>query len=224
MTAADTTDFLAIHRCLRLGGRALARAVEHVDPSDRERVAALARYWNGYTAEVLHHHGVEDDIFYPALVERVPVAAEHLGRIEADHHTLDELMAEGQVAMAALAEGHAHHGAAAVLARLDDVMWTHLDYEDADLVPLFPLHFGHDEYERLAKGAAKSLGLKQALFTVPFVGSWVQPDVREQMLGNAPLPFRVLYRLTRNGHERMAAVALGGARTQVLEDGVERVS
>ena len=218
MTAADTTDFLSIHRCLRLGGRSLARAVDQIDPADRDRVAALARYWAGYTNEVLHHHGVEDDIFYPALVERAPVAAEHLGRIEADHHTLDELMDEGEAAMADLVAGHRNHRAAAVLARLDDVMWTHLAYEDNDLVPLFPQHFDHDEYEALAKAAVKSLGLKQALFTVPFVGSWVSEEVREQMLGDAPLPFRVLYRLTKNGHERLAARALGDVRRAVAED------
>jgi hypothetical protein len=120
--------------------------------------------------------------------------------------------------MADLVAGHRNHGAAAVLARLDDVMWTHLAYEDNDLVPLFPQHFDHDEYEALAKAAVKSLGLKQALFTVPFVGSWVSEEVREQMLGDAPLPFRVLYRLTRNGHERLAARALGDVRGGVAED------
>jgi hypothetical protein len=122
------------------------------------------------------------------------------------------------VAMADLVAGHRDHTAAAVLARLDDVMWAHLAYEDADLVPLFPRYFDHDEYEALAKRAAKSLGFGQALFTVPFVGSWVTADIREQMLANAPLPFRVLYRLTRTRHERLAATALGDVRRRVADD------
>lgn len=217
MTAADTTDFTAIHRCLRLGGRALALAVAQADPSDRARAQALASYWAGYTAAVLHHHTVEDEIFYPALVERVPPAIKHLWRIDADHHLLDELMAEGTEAIARLVEGQRHHGGAGVLASLDELMWAHLDYEDDVLVPMFAEHFSREEYEQLAEGASKGLGLREVLFTVPFVGSWVDDAQREHLLGNAPLAFRLLYRLTRKGHDRMAAAALGDARFEVFD-------
>jgi hemerythrin-like domain-containing protein len=209
---ADTTDFLAIHTCLRRAGRALAESVAGHDPRDRARGQSLQRYWQGYAGEILAHHTVEDDIFYPALVERAPVAAEHLGRIDADHHTLDELMAEGHIAMTHLAAGGPAGPAAYVLRHLDHVMRVHLDYEDAEVVPLFPRHFDEQEYRALGKAAGRSISFKQALFTVPFVGSWVDDGVRDELLGGAPLPFRVLYRLTRSGHERLAAAALGDAR------------
>lgn len=211
-TGADTSDFLAIHTCLRRAGRALAEAVAGHDPRDRSRARSLLRYWEGYAGEILLHHTVEDEIFYPALVERVPVAAEHLGRIDADHHTLDELMAEGHIAMTHLAAGGPTRPAAYVLRHLDHVMRVHLDYEDADVVSLFPSHFDQHEYEALAKAAGRSVSFKQARFTVPFVGSWLDDEQREQMLGEAPMPFRLLYRVTRSGHERLAAAALGAAR------------
>ena len=51
-TPADTTDFTAIHTCMRRGGRALAIAVRTLDVSDRRQVDALRRYWEGYTGEV----------------------------------------------------------------------------------------------------------------------------------------------------------------------------
>jgi hypothetical protein len=222
---ADTTDFIAIHTCLRRGGRALAIAVRTLDVSDRPRVDALRRYWDGYTGEVLAHHTVEDDIFYPALVERAPEAAEHLGRIDAEHHLLDELMAEGHAAMTGLVEGASTEGAAYVLGHLDRTMQEHLDYEEVELLPLFSRNFDQDEYEQLHKAAIKSVGLgKQAMFTVPFIASWVDDDQRAQLLGSAPLPFRIMYRLTRRSHERLATEALGTARQHVSAAALERVA
>lgn len=217
---ADTTDFLAIHLCLRRGGRALAEAVSALDGNtgDRRRIEALGRYWRGYAGEVLLHHTVEDDIFLPALIERAPVAAEHIGRIDADHHLLDELMAEGHAAMAELVEGGASASAARVLHHLDDAMRVHLDYEDADVVPLFAHHFDHAEYEQLHQAALKSLGVtKQVLFAVPFISSWLPLELREKMFEGAPLPLRAVHRLTRRSHERLATTALGDARTRMLD-------
>lgn len=210
---ADVTDYHAIHTCLRRGGGAIAEAVRTLDVSDRRRVDALARYWDGYANEVLAHHTIEDDIFFPALVERVPVAAEHLGRIGEDHHLLDELMAEGHAALAGVVEGAATHRAAHVLGHLDVMMNRHLDFEDAELLPLFASNFQQDEYDLLHKVAIKSLGFgKATFFAIPFIGYWLDDDTRAQMLGTAPLPFKVLYRVTRRGHERLAALALGAAR------------
>ena len=214
---ADTTDFTAIHTCLRRGGRALAIAVRTLDVSDRRRVEALQKYWVGFTGEVLAHHRIEDEIFYPALVQRVPEAADYLGRIDEEHLLLDELMEEGDAAMTGLVEGTAPDGAAFVLSHLDRTMRDHLDYEEAELIHLFTRNFDDDEYQALVKQAGKSLGLgKQALFTVPFVGSWVDDEQREQLLGNAPLPFRLVYWTTRRSHGRLADLALGSARDEVL--------
>ncbi len=210
---ADVTDYHAIHTCLRRGGRAIAEAVGTLDVSDRRRVDALQRYWAGYANEVLSHHTIEDDIFFPALVERVPVAADHLGRIDEEHHLLDELMAEGHAALAGVVEGAATDRAAHVLGHLDVMMNRHLDFEDAELLPLFASRFQQDEYDLLHQRAIKSLGFgKATLFAIPFIGSWLDDDMRDQMFGTAPLPFKVLYRVTRRGHERLAALALGAAR------------
>jgi hemerythrin-like domain-containing protein len=215
--AVDTTDFRAIHTSLRLGGRALALAAGTIDPADRRRTRALRRYWEGYAGAVRTHHTVDDEILYPALVERAPVAAEHLGRIEADHHVLAELRAEGDVAIQALVDGASPGPAAYVLRHLEHVMHVHLDDEDADLVPLFARHFDQADYDALAQAAAKTITLRQARFTFPFVGSWVSPEVSEVLLGAAPRPFRVLCRLTKGAHGRLARRVLDDGRKGRLE-------
>ena len=44
---------------------------------------------------------------------------------------------------------------------------------------------------------------------LPFKNNGFTPGVKPAALGAAPLPFRVLYRLTRKRHAALAALALG---------------
>jgi hemerythrin-like domain-containing protein len=214
-TTPDLTDYRVIHECLRIAPHRLGAALTAFEDGAEGQAKALVRYWAGYAGEVLAHHTIEDDIFFPALVERVPLASEHLGRVDDEHHRLDDLMEEAAADMQRLADAPtvavAMDAAAAVreLARLMD---GHLDFEDDDLVPLFGRHFSAAEYEAMHQQAAKSLGLgRQAAFTVPFIVHWADPDDIAKLMGDAPLPFRVLYRLSRRSHERLTARALRAA-------------
>jgi hemerythrin-like domain-containing protein len=212
MSTADVSAYVAIHRAIRSGAHALATAANRLDLRDPHRVADFARYWHGYANEVLGHHSLEDDIFFPALVERVPAAQQHMARLGAEHHLLDELMEAAAAATLAFQAGDAPEPGIEVLAQLAHVMDEHLDYEDAEIIPLFADHFADEEYQALHRSAIKATGLgRQALFTVPFIGYWVRAGEREQLLTGAPLPFRVVYRLTRRGHARLAHEALGDA-------------
>jgi hemerythrin-like domain-containing protein len=206
----DLSSYYLIHRALRAAARQLAVAAAASSPNDRDRVRAMRRYWNGYAGEVLIHHTLEDDVFFPGLVERVPVAAELVGRLGADHHVLDEQMDDVRAAMEVL-DTPAGPGLAAVRLRaLSASMDEHLDVEDADLLPLFGRHYSVDEYEALGEAAVKSLGIgKQAAFTVPFAVSYMSDDERAHALAEAPLAMRVLYRLTRRGYTKLAVRALG---------------
>jgi hemerythrin-like domain-containing protein len=214
-TPPDLSDYRVIHSCLRVAPHRMAAAVDGLAPGDRARAGALARYWRGFAGEVLVHHTIEDDIMFPRLVERVPVAAGLLDRVEGDHHRLDELMDEGRRALDRLSSGPDAASAEVAATALRDLarhMDSHLDFEDEDLVPLFGRHFTGEEYAQLTERARKHIGLgRQAAFTVPFVAYWASPDDRDRLLGEAPLALRALYRLTRNGHARLARAALGAA-------------
>lgn len=216
MPAADLTSYRAVHAALRLAPHRLAGAARTLDPHDHRRVKALGRYWRGFAGEVLAHHTVEDDNMFPALVEKVPVAAEMIERTDAEHHRLDELMAACSDAVERATHGSARASSdlagcfEALAAHMDD----HLDFEDADILPLFERHFTAEEYSVLEDAAMKSLGIgAQAAFTVPFIAASVDPDTRDQIFGTAPGAFRVLYRLTRGRHARLDARVFGSART-----------
>lgn len=214
----DTTDYRVIHHCLRIAPHRLAAALVGFAPGDHPRARAIERWWRGYAGEVLAHHTVEDEIFFPRLVERVPTAAGHLDRIDADHHRLDELMDAAGAAMvrlAASADPEDAQSAAVVVLELAELMDRHLDFEDADLVPLFTRHFTAEEYAELADAAVSSLGLSQAAFTVPFVMHWAPAADAAALLAEAPLPMRLLFRATRRRHARLTELALGDAAVAV---------
>jgi hemerythrin-like domain-containing protein len=213
--APDLTQYRVIHHCLRIAAHRMADALREVTEADRDQARALARYWAGYAGEVLAHHTIEDDVFFPRLVERVPVAAEHIARVDSDHHHLDDLMDRCTRAFAGLAASpseKAAYGTERIVRELADHMDSHLDFEDEDLLPLFGRHFTAAEYLTLEEQAMKHLGIgKQAAFTVPFVMHWAPPAERADMLTGAPLAMRVLFRLTRAGHARLTQRALGAA-------------
>lgn len=223
MSAPDLTSYQAVHAALRRAPHRLAAAARTLDPADQRRVKALARYWRGYLGEVVAHHTIEDDHFFPALVHRVPGTGDMIVRTDADHHHLDELAEACSTAIERLIEAPSTATASAAAESFEALaahMDQHLDFEDADIVPLFARHFTVEEYAGLEDKAMKSLGIgAQAAFTVPFIAAAVDAEMRDHLFGDAPAAFRVLYRLTRNRHARLEALALGASRDEVPTTG-----
>lgn len=211
-TVPDLTNYRLVHKALRQAADRLAVAARQLDGADRAQVKAFAKYWRGYSGEILAHHTVEDDFFFPALAEKVAVGAAALEAIDGDHEHLDHLMEAVDSEVRHVVKGGGHHVLCRLLDELAAHMNEHLDIEDADLLPLFERHFSVEEYEALDEAAIKSLGVgRQAAFTVPFVVDAADPDGQVALLTGAPAPLRILYRLTRKSHARLAAKAIGPA-------------
>jgi hemerythrin-like domain-containing protein len=208
---ADTSDYAIIHHAIRSAGHALADAAGSLTVADRPRLRAFMTYWRGHAGEILGHHGIEDTIFFPALRERSPESAVVLDQLDAEHHRLDELMEAAELELGRVVDGAAPTGAVDALRALAELMDRHLDLEDTAIVPRFVELFTAEEYQALTKAAIKQTGInKQAAFTVPYIGYWATTEERELLLGQAPLPFRILYLATRRRHGKLAALALSG--------------
>ena len=115
-------------------------------------VRRLRPLLEGLRGKMLAHHTIEDDICFPALIERVPAAAELIGRTDADHHRLDEVMTAATAQIEALSAGRPAPELASVLAELDELMDHHLAFEDADILPRFEEHFSGEEWNQLDAG------------------------------------------------------------------------
>lgn len=207
---ADLRGYRAIHTALRGAAHAMAAAAPTLTAGEPGRLAAFRAYWKGYAGEVLAHHTTEDDVVFPELVRRIPHLADLMARADDDHHHLDELMEDVTAALGAISEGAGPERAAALLGQVAEHMDEHLDMEDRDLLPLIEVSFTQEEYEELEKRALEIVGLgAQAAFTIPFLAASVDDETRAALLGDAPLPVRVLLRLFRGRHARLSRLALG---------------
>ncbi|HEX7135923.1 MAG TPA: hemerythrin domain-containing protein [Iamia sp.] len=212
MTNADLRGYRAIHTALRHAAHAMAAAAPSLGPEEPERLAAFRRYWAGYAGEVVAHHTTEDDVVFPELVRRAPFLAALMERADADHHHLDELMEDVTAALGAIADGASPERAAALLREVADHMEEHLGMEDRDLLPVIEVSFSAEEYEVLEKKALDIIGFgAQAAFTIPFLAASLDDETRADLLGDAPLPVKVILRLFRGRHAKLAALALGAA-------------
>ena len=215
MQLPDLTNYHVLHRGMRLDSTRLAGAVAALAEGERStRGPALARWYAGYYGELHEHHTIEDEIFFPAILERVPVFDGQLDRIEAEHHRLEEVLVETRARLARLGDPAvdwpvASAEAADVTTELRDLLDLHLDFEDADVLPLFVRHFGREEYEDLDERAKKHIKLGQLTFTIPWAVEAATAEERSRMMTTAPLAFKLLWHATRRRYDRMAREAFG---------------
>lgn len=217
-TTPDTTTYYLVHRALRRSARRLADATGSCDRQDPRRTRALVRWSTGFIEELHCHHTIEDEAMFPALVAKVPEAAELIARTDADHAAMDEIITRMEAGLATLRSGGAadelHEGAH----DLADLLDEHLAFEDDEVIPLFEQHFTGAEYQRLDDEAMEILGVsKQALFTVPFILAEATPDELAHLWSSAPAPFKVIQVICRGRHHRLTERALGAASDRVLE-------
>jgi hemerythrin-like domain-containing protein len=214
---ADLSGYLAIHQALRVANQQLVRGIGTAGVAEPVRAAALGRWFHGYSEELRTHHHIEDDIFFPELARRAPAYAEYSEALTGDHHQLDRVIDALRDALSDWAE-HTTESEAAREARytaldlaveLSDFLEEHLAIEDADVLPMFERHFTAAEYAELEAQAGKAITIRQAIFTAPWYMATVDDETAARTLREAPLPLKVIYRLTRRSYARLVAKAFG---------------
>jgi hypothetical protein len=117
-------------------------------------------------------------------------------------------------ALARLAAARAEDGAVrsqalALAIELRDLLADHLDFEDADVLPLFERHFSVAEYAVIDKAAVKAMSPRQSLFTVPWFMATVDAETARKTLAEAPLALKVVHLITRRRYARLFSAAFG---------------
>jgi hypothetical protein len=225
-TTPDLTLYHVIHRAMKADAARLANAVAGIDPGDLGRAGAVERWFNGYLGELHDHHTIEDEIFFPALVEKVPVFTEQVGRIDRDHARLHELVEWNTTALRDLAGGggtwaEAQAEATRSTYELAALLDEHLGFEDQDVLPLFTRHFTVEEYDELDKTAAAKPNIKQLLFTIPWAIEVATEEERATTFDKTPFIFKLLWYVRRRPYARLSRTVFAEAPATLPADQIE---
>jgi hypothetical protein len=141
---------LAIHRAVRRDARRLADALSRDSLSwDSIRV-----YWREMADQLEDHHTFEDAVIWPLMAERLgDRVARLLGRNAAEHEVLAAAMRGFDEAVSA---GTDHGAARSALQTLRTAIETHLDDEEADVLPLIPEAFTAGDVAYFVAESAKA--------------------------------------------------------------------
>jgi len=119
---------------------ALASAPVLIDSAtgDEVRRALIADYYAHVLAGLeVHHHG-EEELLFPLLIERFPDERERVDLGTKQHHAVVSYVAAAETAVSewgAKSDGECKDVVSA-LAALEEVLLVHLDYEQAEIVPV----------------------------------------------------------------------------------------
>lgn len=220
----DLRQYRAMHQAIRTSNERLVAGLVDLRRSARHPATpALQRWFAGYADELRSHHRIEDTIFFPALAARVPSYVDYSAAIDTDHHRLDRLVDQisdslKRLATATMPWENDHSVAVMRAVELRDLMTAHLDVEDREILPMFERHFDAREYAAMDVRARRSVSMKHAMFFAPWFMSSVDADVGAVLLDGAPLPLKVIHRLTRRSYQRLVESGLGvGAAHLVVE-------
>ncbi|MET0911488.1 MAG: hemerythrin domain-containing protein [Ilumatobacteraceae bacterium] len=214
--SAAVAPFYAIHRKMRIDTRRYVLAVETATEADRSgRLVPLAKWAAGFGRELHLHHTVEDDHFFPALVERCPEAGDILAGLEHDHEVVARILKQWGPAARDLADPTVDFEMAraevlALAVQLRDLLAEHLDIEDAQIVPRLDEAFTEAELEAIDARVKKSLPKKGLSFAVPWNVEALDPATRDELVRTAPFILRLLYRIHAPRFARLVDEAFAG--------------
>ncbi len=222
-TTPDISFFFAIHRHMRADLDRYHHAVSNAVESERPtRLRSLQRWVGGFICELEEHHHAEDTFFFPDMRVKVPSSTVVIDRLEADHRVLDGLLAAWPNVSANLADpsvpfDRAKSAATALAGEIHDLLSTHLDIEDNDVLPLYWRHYTAAEYGALEALAVKKTKLAGIWFVAPWNVDNLDGAARAAFLAAAPLPLRIIHRLSRPRYDRLVEAAFGGETADLGE-------
>lgn len=186
----ETGDMRVVHKAL-LAAFDAADALVEVAGSDTTKVATVATFFEN-VLEFLHvHHGGEDELLYPKLVERCIEHAALLEQIDKEHALLTEPMAAARGAIVAWEEDPTPDTGAVLAASLDIVegaLRPHLRIEEELVLPIASTHLSEEEWGELPVHSMMSFSGDKPWLPFGLILEQLSEEQRTAMLSNLPEP------------------------------------
>jgi hypothetical protein len=207
----DTGDMLAVHNALRGALGAGAPRVRAVGPADEERRALIADYYDNILWFLDVHHNGEEELVFPLLRERCPDHAALVDSMESQHHEVVQLLKDAGVSRTAWAAGDASvQGVLAdQLQALHDATVTHLDQEEAALLPLCGDYLTLEEWGALPGHALSQYRGDKVWLVLGLIMEQRTPDEQAQMLAQMPPPVSQMWQAMGSDAFKELATTVG---------------
>ena len=193
---ADLSMMFFLHSAFRRDLDRLATAVEGLADGARQRGQELAERWDFVGEALHHHHTCEDEHLWPLARRKAPESASVLDEMQAEHRTIDPLLARVGDGFRRLAAGDesVRPALAADLRALHGTLSDHLAHEERDAVPLLARTLTEGELQAFAHSQRKAMKLSQVTMFVPWVLEGLPDPDRRKVLSSFPPPLRMLAR------------------------------
>lgn len=208
----DMTMMYVVHHAFRRDLRAFAAAADRTPVSDRMTWHALATRWDHFSTVLHHHHRGEDVGVWPVLMERADDCERAvLDAMEAEHSEIDPMLEASSAAYRTLAltgDESVRADLAATLHAAVDSLGRHLAHEEGEAIPLIQKYVTPEEWTAIeAENFQKDVPPALMIAMVPWIMHELPISIQARLGADAPLPMRVIWRLTRGGFARRERIA-----------------
>lgn len=207
-----------LHQLVRRELRMLAELAAWADPADSAHTATLTRHADLVGRVLLHHHGTERELLWPALLAALPADARpeagalvdactaRCARIDARMRDVATAARQWAVTRTAAARD------AFALSCLDvaDDVDAQTAEEEAGLLPLLS-HLPPADWRAVTRAARCTLSAHEQLMVLGMALEDLGPTNRARLLAGLPAAVRLAWRLSGRRRYRAAVVSLRGA-------------
>ena len=186
----DTSDMFAVHQVFRTSFDDPGRLVGTATAAGHDRVALVADYYANVLAFLHVHHEGEDELVTPRLLDRVGDTAV-VEQVSAQHIDVLSTIAECEAALATWAaapDAATADALTATLARLGRELGTHLDDEEALILPLCRDHLSAEEWGALPGHGMANFGGDKIWLILGLIREHMTDAQRAEMLAHMPPP------------------------------------
>ncbi|MFI5426693.1 hemerythrin domain-containing protein [Aeromicrobium sp. UC242_57] len=215
---ADLTMMYVLHHAFRRDLDDFVDAAGRLPIGDREAWRRLADRWATFGVLLHDHHTKEDKYLWPLLIAKATRADDHaaldvLAEMEAEHASIDPLLASVSDTLQRLVEADDEEARAALvvaLARTRENLGGHLSHEERDAIAILQRHVGGAEWAELeAKKFRGGMTFAQVRVLVPWAYKGLSAEATAHVDKTAGPPFRLINRLGRKKFLRSDSAAFG---------------
>jgi Hemerythrin HHE cation binding domain len=191
----DVHEMVVVHRAFRREFGAIADYVRRTHEGDTRRAKIVANHLRLGMAGLEMHHTGEDMVLWPLLLERSAPSTGLVETMQAQHHGIDahvEAITPALAAWEAAPTKAAGEHLATHCERFTAALLEHLDLEEREILPLALRHVTAAEWNQMGEHGKDAMTPSQLPIMFGLVLQDADGEERARMLGNLPLPIRVL--------------------------------